>query len=144
MEATKKDFSGFHRLNITERLQRVAEEFGLSSSVSRRWQPLEFRRGHHGHCMRRILPLWLMHRAKKSKSWYNAWWNKAPSASMWPRWNLPNCATRDYELSWRILESWFHAGRSASRRVAKQQRIKFISSLILVWSVGIEEKATNW
>jgi|ETNmetMinimDraft_9_1059917.scaffolds.fasta_scaffold139974_1 hypothetical protein len=44
MEATKKDFSGFHRLNITERLQRVAEEFGLSSSVSRRWQPLEFRR----------------------------------------------------------------------------------------------------
>ena len=32
MEATKKDFSGFHRLNITERLQRVAEESGLSSS----------------------------------------------------------------------------------------------------------------
>ena len=27
-----KDFSGFHRLNITERLQRVAEESGLSSS----------------------------------------------------------------------------------------------------------------
>ncbi len=55
MEATKKDFSGFHRLNITERLQRVAEEFGLSSSVSRRWQPLEFRRD-TWHCMRRILP----------------------------------------------------------------------------------------
>jgi len=35
MEATKKDFSGFHRLNITERLQRVAEEFGLSSTASR-------------------------------------------------------------------------------------------------------------
>ena len=32
MEATKKDFSGFHRLNITERLQRVEEESGLSSS----------------------------------------------------------------------------------------------------------------
>ncbi|SVE07648.1 uncharacterized protein METZ01_LOCUS460502 [marine metagenome] len=26
MEATKKDFSGFHRLTITERLQEVAEE----------------------------------------------------------------------------------------------------------------------
>jgi hypothetical protein len=29
----------------------------------------------------------------------HTWWNKAPSASMWPRWNLPNCATRDYTLS---------------------------------------------
>ena len=32
MEAIKKNFSGFHRLNITERLQLVEEESGLSSS----------------------------------------------------------------------------------------------------------------